>query len=59
MGVYMGIFNFFVVIPQLLAATVLGLLLKTFFERPGDLGPGPGRGRLRPRRDLRVRRHRS
>jgi maltose/moltooligosaccharide transporter len=27
----MGIFNFFIVIPQLLAATVLGLLLKTFF----------------------------
>jgi maltose/moltooligosaccharide transporter len=31
MGVYMGIFNFFIVIPQLLAATVLGLLLKSFF----------------------------
>jgi maltose/moltooligosaccharide transporter len=31
MGVYMGIFNFFIVIPQLLAATILGLLLKTFF----------------------------
>jgi len=31
MGVYMGIFNFFIVIPQLLAASVLGLLLKTFF----------------------------
>lgn len=31
MGVYMGIFNFFIVIPQLLAATVLGLLLKIFF----------------------------
>ena len=31
MGVYMGIFNFFIVIPQLLAATVLGLLLRTFF----------------------------
>ena len=31
MGVYMGIFNFFIVIPQLLAATLLGLLLKTFF----------------------------
>jgi maltose/moltooligosaccharide transporter len=31
MGVYMGIFNVFIVIPQLLAATVLGLLLKTFF----------------------------
>ena len=31
MGVYMGIFNFFIVIPQLLAATILGLLLKIFF----------------------------
>jgi maltose/moltooligosaccharide transporter len=31
LGVYMGIFNFFIVIPQLLAATVLGLLLKSFF----------------------------
>jgi maltose/moltooligosaccharide transporter len=30
MGVYMGIFNFFIVIPQLLAASVLGFLLKTF-----------------------------
>ncbi|QBF81428.1 MFS transporter [Shewanella maritima] len=32
MGVYMGIFNFFIVIPQLLAASVLGLLLKLFFQ---------------------------
>jgi maltose/moltooligosaccharide transporter len=31
MGVYMGIFNFFIVIPQLLAASVLGFLVKTFF----------------------------
>ena len=31
MGVYMGIFNFFIVIPQLLAASVLGFLLKTWF----------------------------
>ena len=31
MGVYMGIFNFFIVIPQLLAASVLGLLLRTLF----------------------------
>ncbi|HYL72406.1 MAG TPA: MFS transporter, partial [Candidatus Dormibacteraeota bacterium] len=29
MGVYMGIFNFFIVIPQLLAASVLGFLLRT------------------------------
>ena len=32
MGVYMGIFNFFIVIPQLLAASVLGVLLKWFFR---------------------------
>src|ERR1700761_7403514 len=32
MGVYMGIFNFFVVIPQLLAASVLGLLLRLCFH---------------------------
>ncbi len=31
LGVYMGIFNFFIVIPQLLAASVLGILLKTWF----------------------------
>jgi maltose/moltooligosaccharide transporter len=31
MGVYMGIFNLFIVIPQLLAATLLGLLLRTLF----------------------------
>jgi maltose/moltooligosaccharide transporter len=31
MGVYMGIFNFFIVIPQLLAATMLGFLLNRFF----------------------------
>ncbi|MEO6264307.1 MAG: MFS transporter [Luteimonas sp.] len=31
MGVFMGIFNFFIVIPQLVAASLLGFLLKTFF----------------------------
>ena len=35
MGTYMGIFNFFIVIPQLVAASLLGFLLKTFFgEQP-------------------------
>jgi len=29
--VYMGIFNFFIVIPQLVIASVLGIMLKTFF----------------------------
>ncbi|MDJ0698908.1 MAG: MFS transporter [Woeseiaceae bacterium] len=32
MGVYMGIFNFFIVIPQLVAASILGLLLREFFS---------------------------
>jgi len=31
MGVYMGIFNFFIVIPQIVAAAVLGLLVRTLF----------------------------
>ncbi len=31
MGVYMGIFNFFIVIPQLVAASVLGFVLKLLF----------------------------
>lgn len=31
MGVFMGIFNFFIVIPQLVAASLLGFLLKVFF----------------------------
>ncbi len=31
MGVYMGIFNFFIVIPQLVIASVLGVLFKTLF----------------------------
>ncbi|MCF6352977.1 MAG: MFS transporter [Cyclobacteriaceae bacterium] len=32
MGVYMGIFNFFIVIPQILAASLLGFLVATFFK---------------------------
>ncbi|WP_440053325.1 MFS transporter [Pseudoalteromonas sp. T1lg65] len=32
MGVFMGIFNFFIVIPQLLAASVLGLILRYGFD---------------------------
>ncbi|HEX7062158.1 MAG TPA: MFS transporter [Woeseiaceae bacterium] len=31
LGVYMGIFNFFIVIPQLVAASVLGILLSNVF----------------------------
>lgn len=32
MGVYMGIFNFFIVLPQILAATLLGFFTKTLFD---------------------------
>lgn len=31
LGVYMGLFNIFIVIPQLLVATVLGTIMKAFF----------------------------
>lgn len=31
MGVYMGIFNFFIVIPQILAATILGFMVRSLF----------------------------
>jgi maltose/moltooligosaccharide transporter len=32
MGVYMGMFNLFIVIPQILAAAILGLLVRTLFH---------------------------
>ena len=32
MGVFMGIFNFFIVIPQILAASILGFVVKTVFN---------------------------
>ena len=32
MGVYMGMFNLFVVIPQILASAILGLLVHTVFH---------------------------
>ena len=31
MGYYMGVFNFFIVIPQIVAAALLGFLVHTFF----------------------------
>jgi maltose/moltooligosaccharide transporter len=31
MGTYMGIFNFFIVIPQIMAASILGFLVKNLF----------------------------
>ncbi|TNE78541.1 MAG: MFS transporter [Bacteroidetes bacterium] len=32
MGYYMGVFNFFIVIPQIVAASLLGFMLKTYFD---------------------------
>ena len=32
MGTYMGIFNFFIVIPQILAASILGFMVKNLFD---------------------------
>ena len=32
MGVYMGIFNFFIVIPQITAAAILGFFVKNLFN---------------------------
>ena len=32
MGYFMGVFNFFIVIPQLIAATILGFLVSKFFD---------------------------
>jgi maltose/moltooligosaccharide transporter len=32
MGIYMGIFNYFIVIPQIVAAAILGFFLEKFFH---------------------------
>ena len=34
LGIYMGLFNIFIVVPQLLVATIMGSIMKTFF--PGQ-----------------------
>lgn len=31
LGIYMGLFNIFIVVPQLLVATVMGTVMKAFF----------------------------
>jgi maltose/moltooligosaccharide transporter len=31
LGIYMGLFNVFIVVPQLLVATVMGSIMKRFF----------------------------
>ena len=33
MGIYMGLFNFFIVLPQILAATILGAMTKHLFNQ--------------------------
>ena len=32
MGYYMGIFNYFIVLPQIIAASILGFILKVYFD---------------------------
>ena len=32
MGYYMGVFNFFIVIPQIVAGTILGFLVNSYFN---------------------------
>jgi maltose/moltooligosaccharide transporter len=32
LGYYMGVFNFFIVIPQIVAAAILGFLVSRFFD---------------------------
>ena len=46
MGVYMGMFNFFIVLPQLLAASVLGTLLKLLFDGQAIYALALGAGSL-------------
>jgi maltose/moltooligosaccharide transporter len=46
MGIYMGIFNFFIVIPQILAATILGFLVQTVFDGKAILALVFGGGSL-------------
>ncbi|WP_202552225.1 MFS transporter [Ginsengibacter hankyongi] len=35
MGFYMGVFNFFIVIPQLVASAILGIVIKNIFHEQG------------------------
>ena len=38
MGYYMGVFNFFIVIPQIVAAGILGFILNNFFNNVSIYG---------------------
>lgn len=42
MGTYMGIFNFFIVIPQIMAASILGFLVKSLFHGESILALATG-----------------
>jgi maltose/moltooligosaccharide transporter len=42
MGFYMGVFNFFVVIPQIVAAAILGFFCTEVFRQPQRLCPVVG-----------------
>jgi maltose/moltooligosaccharide transporter len=46
MGVYMGIFNFFIVIPQLLAASILGVIVRYAFGGEAVYALGVGAASL-------------
>lgn len=46
MGIYMGIFNFFIVIPQLVAASLLGLIVENVFNDYAIYALGVGAGSL-------------
>jgi maltose/moltooligosaccharide transporter len=46
MGVYMGIFNFFIVIPQLLAASILGVIVRYAFGGEAIYALGVGAASL-------------
>jgi maltose/moltooligosaccharide transporter len=54
MGIYMGIFNFFIVIPQLVAASLLGFLLKSLARRPADQRARARRHQPARRRPVRL-----
>ena len=45
LGIYMGLFNIFIVVPQLLVATVMGSIMKAFFPERADLDDARRGGR--------------
>ena len=45
LGIYMGLFNVFIVVPQLLVATVMGSIMKAVFPGRADLDDARRGGR--------------